>query len=85
MAAALLLGLATIATASPSLATPRAGAHPGHAAHAQTAAIAGAMTHRRANALRACNALANTFSQPTYGDMQFDEYRACMAQHGERE
>jgi hypothetical protein len=73
--------------ASPALAQPHASIH--HAAQAQSIQAqsigAGGMTRHRAQTLRACNDLANRYSQPTFGDMQSDMYRSCMAEHGESE
>ena len=79
LAATLVLGLATAAPA-------RQPFHPGHAAHAQSLGVTpDGISRHRADALRACNDLANRYSQPTYGDMQSYEYRACMTQHGQSE
>jgi hypothetical protein len=84
LTSALVLSLVTtIATASPAPA--RQHANPGYAAHAQSIGGSAGMTRHRANALRICNGVANAFSQPTFGDMQFGAYRSCMAQHGEDE
>ena len=83
--AALALGLAVAAT--PALAKHRV-TPPGYAARAQ--AIPGdigdgAMSSHRATALRECNDLAGKYSQSTWGNVSSDQYRACMAQHGETE
>jgi len=83
--AALLLGLTVAAT--PALAAQRIH-HPGYAARAQ--AIPGdvgdgAMSSKRATALRECNDLAGKYPQLTWGNFASDQYRACMAQHGENE
>jgi len=43
------------------------------------------ISNHRAEALRACNAIANRYLQQTWGDQQGDIYRACMAEHGEVE
>ena len=84
MTAALALGLAVAAT--PALAAPRIH-HPGYNARAQ--AIPGdlgdGMSGRRAAALRDCSGKADKFSQYAWGNFSSDEYRACMAQHGESE
>jgi hypothetical protein len=89
--AALALGLAVAAAASPALAkerTYRNTGQPGHAARAQ--AIGGeigenGMSQQRINALRTCNERANRYLQHTYGNMQSYAYRACMTEHGEIE
>jgi hypothetical protein len=39
----------------------------------------------RAAALRACSAVASRYTEYTWGDMEFQQYRACMAQHGQME
>jgi hypothetical protein len=39
----------------------------------------------RAAAIRACSAQALPYKEYTWGDMEFQQYRACMAQHGEVE
>ena len=43
------------------------------------------ISNHRAEALQACNAIANRYLQQTWGDQQGDIYRACMTQHGEME
>ena len=82
--AALALGLAVAAT--PALAAQRIH-HPGYAARAQ--AIPGdtgdGISVRRAAALRECNGKGDKFSQYAWGNFSSDEYRACMAEHGENE
>jgi hypothetical protein len=82
---ALALGLAVAAT--PALAAQRIH-HPGYAARAQ--AIPGdirdgEVSRHRAAALRDCNGKGDKFSQYAWGNFSSDEYRACMAQHGENE
>jgi hypothetical protein len=67
--AALALGLALAAAATPSF--------------AQRAEEG--MSGARARALRECNDMANKFTQHTWGDVQIDQYRACMTQHGQQE
>jgi hypothetical protein len=86
----LALGLA-LASATPALAKDRA-SPPGYAARAQAVpgqAIRGdagdGVGSQRAKALRECNELAGKYSQSTWGNMSSDQYRACMAQHGEVE
>ena len=81
------LGLAVAATATPALAKQRA-VPAGHDARAQ--AVPGdigadGMSGHRATAIRECNAKAAPFSQSTWGNMSADQYRACMAEHGEAE
>lgn len=82
LTATLVLGLATAAFATPA----HQPFHPGHAANAQSIGVMpDGISGHRADALRACNDLANRYSQPVYGNMQFDTYRSCMTQHGESE
>ena len=83
--AALVLGVA-LAGATPALAAQRIH-HPGYAARAQAIPgdIGDGMSSKRATALRECNGKADKFSQYAWGNFSSDEYRACMAQHGEIE
>jgi hypothetical protein len=39
----------------------------------------------RAAALRKCSAIAARYPESTWGDMEIDQYRACMAEHGQVE
>jgi hypothetical protein len=39
----------------------------------------------RDTAIRACSAAASTFKENTWGSMQIQQYRSCMAQHGQAE
>jgi hypothetical protein len=83
---ALALGLALTA-AAPALAKHRV-SHPGYAARAQ--AIPGEFGNgevgsHRATALRECNGQADRSLQYLWGHESNDQYRACMAQHGEIE
>ena len=83
---ALALSLAAV-VATPVLAAQRT-THPGHAARAQ--AVPGdaggeGISAQRAAAIRDCMNTSDKFSQSTWGNRQFDEYRACMAGHGEVE
>ena len=39
----------------------------------------------REQALRDCNQLAGAFKENTWGSMQIQQYRSCMAQHGQAE
>jgi hypothetical protein len=67
--AAIALGLALSALASPSLAQ-RSESH---------------MSAARAQALRECNLAAQKYTQHTWADVQIYTYRACMAEHGQQE
>jgi hypothetical protein len=88
---ALALGLAA-AAATPALAKERV-TQPGYAARAQASPgqatpgdVGGdGMSSQRAKALRECNDMAGKYSQSTWGNVSSDQYRACMAQHGENE
>jgi hypothetical protein len=82
--AALALGLAVAVT--PALAAQRIH-HPGYAARAQAIPgdIGDGMSGHRAAALRECNGKGDKFSQYAWGNFSSDEYRACMAEHGESE
>ena len=91
LTAALALGLAVAGAATPALAKNRV-TPPGYDARAQAIpgqAIPGdfgdGMSGHRATALRECNDLASKFSQSTWGNVSSDQYRACMAEHGESE
>jgi hypothetical protein len=39
----------------------------------------------RAAAIGECSARAQKYTEYTWGDMEFQQYRACMAQHGQPE
>jgi hypothetical protein len=39
----------------------------------------------RAAAIRTCSGVASRYTEYTWGDMEFQQYRACMAQHGQVE
>jgi hypothetical protein len=39
----------------------------------------------RAAAIGECSARARKYTEYTWGDMEFQQYRACMAQHGQPE
>jgi hypothetical protein len=69
--ASLALGLAVAAAATPSF--------------AQRSEDQNQMSGSRAQAIRECSVLAQRYPQSTWGDTQGDQYRACMAQHGQRE
>jgi len=84
--AALVLG-GMLAAATPALAAQRSH-HPGYAARAQAVPSDsgdGIVSSRRAKALRECNALAGKHLEYLWGSESSEEYRACMAQHGENE
>jgi hypothetical protein len=85
--AALVLGLAVAAAASPAFAKSRS-VHPGHDARAQAIQSdvgEGLLTPEREKALRDCNALAGGFRNYTWGVTQSAELRACMAERGQPE
>ncbi len=67
----LFLGLAALSIASPVVARPNHRADPMDAA--------------RAAAIQACNARARPYIQTTYGNLEIDIYRACMADKGQME
>jgi len=68
-AAAIALGLAIAAVASPSLAQ-----------RSETP-----ISSAREQALRECNGQTGKMSQYTWGAHQITGYRACMHQHGQQE
>jgi len=68
-AAAVALGLAIAAVASPSLAQ-----------RSETP-----MSSAREQALRECNSAAAKYRQYTWGHHEIDAYRSCMADHGQQE
>jgi hypothetical protein len=39
----------------------------------------------RAAAIHECTARASQYKEYTFGNMEFDQYRGCMAEHGQRE
>jgi hypothetical protein len=45
----------------------------------------GAVGGGRAGAISDCAAAARGYSEPTWGDMQSQLYRSCMAEHGQSE
>jgi hypothetical protein len=67
--AALAVGLAISALASPSFAQ-RSGTQ---------------MSAARAAAIRECSLRARKYIEHTWGDVEFQTYRACMAEHGQPE
>ena len=67
--AGLALGLAVAVFASPSF--------------AQKSGNVGSAA--RAAAIQACSAAAGRYTEYTWGDMEIYVYRACMAQHGQKE
>jgi hypothetical protein len=72
VAAALALGLATSALATPSFAQRSEGGEPG-------------MSAARAAAMRECNVKAQKYIEHTWGDNEIYIYRSCMADHGQQE
>jgi hypothetical protein len=96
-AAALALGFAVAAAASPAMAAQKNRAHPGHAANAAaqrgfsanaqaTDSVGGAtMNKDRDAAIRECSGKANSMSQISWGSMQGGMFRTCMAGHGQME
>ena len=88
LALAVSLGLALTAAAAPSMARTahRAGYDAQAFAPGGPDGYGGVLiSNHRAEALRACNAIANRYLQQTWGDQQGDVYRACMTEHGEAE
>ena len=88
LALAVSLGLAVTAAAAPAMARTahRAGYDAQAFAPGSPDGYGGVLiSNHRAEALRACNAIANRYLQQTWGDQQGDIYRACMAEHGEVE
>jgi len=45
----------------------------------------GPISEARAEAIRECNAIARKYPQYLWGNMEIYQYRACMAQRGQRE
>jgi hypothetical protein len=85
LALALSLGLALTAAAAPAMArTVHRGGYDAQA-FAPDGEGSVPISNHRAEALRACNAIANRYLQQTWGDQQGDVYRACMTEHGEAE
>ena len=90
-AIALSLGLALTAAAPAAMA--RTAHHAGYDAQAFAPVGPGEpdgyggvlISNHRAEALRACNAIANRYPQQTWGNWQGDVYRSCMTEHGEAE
>jgi hypothetical protein len=72
VAAALALGLATSALATPSFAQRSEGGEAG-------------MGAARAQAIHECNAKARKYIEHTWGDNEIYIYRSCMAEHGQPE
>ena len=66
---ALALGLAVVAAASPGYA--RAAVHDAR--------------NSRAAAIHECSQRAAAYTEHTWGNMDSDQYRACMAEHGQPE
>ena len=68
---ALTVGFSVATLASPAL--------------AQAPSNQGAAAQARAAAMRECNSQAEKYPQATYGHLQVNVYRSCMAQHGQTE
>jgi hypothetical protein len=43
------------------------------------------MSAARAAAIHECSARAARYNEYTWGDLEFQQYRACMAEHGQPE
>ena len=67
--AAVALGLTVISFASPSFAQRSEGN----------------ISAARAAAIHECSVASDKYRQETWGDTQFDVYRACMAERGQQE
>ena len=67
--AALAVGIAVIALASPS--------------YAQRGPEG--ISQQRAQAIHECNLLAARYPQYLWGNMEIYQYRACMTEHGQQE
>jgi len=80
---ALVLGLTVTAGVSPALAK----GHPEAGYHAEASYNGGGypITAARAAALRACSAGESRFVEYNWGVSEIDNYRACMAEHGQTE
>jgi hypothetical protein len=82
-----VLALALTVVSAPVLAQGRTG-HAGYAARAQatdSVIVKDGVSNGRAQAVRACNDLAASFKEYTWGHAQSDLYRSCMAQRGQPE
>lgn len=89
LALAFSFGLALTVAAAPA-AMARTAHHAGYGAQAFAPGgpdgYGGVLiSNHRAEALRACNAIASRYPQQTWGNWQGDVYRACMTEHGEAE
>jgi uncharacterized low-complexity protein len=91
-AAALALSLAVVASVSPaSAAQKHKSTQAGQAANAQAAegdaggANAPVMNKAREDAIRECSGKSNALGQTTWGYMQGNMYRTCMAERGQPE
>jgi hypothetical protein len=78
VAAALALGLAVSALATPSFAQRSEGG-------GQRGGEAGMSANKREKALRECSGKAGKMSQSTWGHQQLAMHRTCMMEHGEPE
>ena len=43
------------------------------------------MSRARAQAIHACSSEASKYVEHTWGDVEFQIYRSCMARHGQKE
>jgi hypothetical protein len=55
------------------------------AAAALAALVASPAFAQRAALIGACSAMAGKYTEYTWGDMEIQQYRACMAEHGQAE
>ena len=51
----------------------------------QSANAAPPIDATREQVVHDCSMLAQKYSQSTWGHLQFDQYRTCMAEHGQQE
>jgi hypothetical protein len=83
---AFALGLAVIATATPTFAAQRTANHDWRAARAQAIPDSDmTLSGGRASALRACNGAVASMKEYTWGELADQHYRSCMAEHGQAE
>jgi len=57
----------------------------GLAPPAGSQSIDNGVSRGRAAAIRDCSSVEQKYSEPTWGLMEADQYRACMARHGQPE
>ncbi len=48
-------------------------------------AVQAAVTNSRAAAIHECSAAVQRYPETTFSSLEFEQYRACMAQHGQVE